>query len=343
MRAVRLHNTLDLRFESVDLPATPGRGELRIRVAFAGICGSDIHNFKTGQWISRKPSTAGHEFAGVVEAIGDRVTGFLPGDKVVADSRDYCGKCLKCVNGKHHLCENLGFVGESRDGGFAEFVDLPEKLVFKCHPDVSLDVMTLAEPLSVAMHALKKIRADDGPVFIIGCGPIGALCAMASRLTSNREVFLCDKDSARTTLVATASGGAVASLSDLSMLSGRKTAPLAHIVDTTGSVAVIAEVLSGLTGATLGLVGIGSGKLQFDPVQAVEREFSIVGCHAFCDEMPQAIELLQLHAPTFMPLIRHRISLQDVPREFDRIIAGKAKGIKTLIDTDADSVEIPEA
>ena len=70
MRAVRLHDPRDLRFESVEMAAEPASDEVRIKVAFAGICGSDIHNYKTGQWLSRKPSTAGHEFSGWIDAIG---------------------------------------------------------------------------------------------------------------------------------------------------------------------------------------------------------------------------------------------------------------------------------
>lgn len=332
MRAVRLYDTRDLRFETIDVPPDPPAGEVRLRVAYAGICGSDIHNFKTGQWITRKPSIAGHEFSGVVHAVGAGVTGFAPGDKVVADSRDYCGECQKSSVGKHHLCENLGFVGESRDGGYADFVDLPEKLLFKCRDDATLDVMTLAEPLAVALHALAKMQVAETPIFIIGCGPIGALSAMASKLTSDREILVCDQNEFRANLVAKSSGGTVVSLSDLDALSERNAGPMAHILDTTGSVTVISHVLNGLSDATLGLVGIGSGSIDFDPVRAVEREFTIVGCHAFEREMPQAIALLHNHAPDFKPLISHRIRLEDVPAEFARIAAGNASGIKTLIE-----------
>lgn len=335
MHAVRLHDARDLRLDTVDLSSAPQAGEIRLRVAFAGICGSDIHNFKTGRWLSRKPSTAGHEFSGIVEAIGPGVTGFETHEKVVADSRDYCGQCAKCRMGKHHVCENLGFVGESRDGGFAEFVDLPVRLVFKCEPSAPLDVMALAEPLAVALHALAKIRLDDGPVFIIGCGSIGALSAMASMLTSDRKIFLCDQNLARVNYVADLCGARVASVADIQSLSKKPDTPVAHVLDTTGNVAVIQSVLKTLTHGTLGFVGIGSGSIDFDPVQAVERELSIVGCHAFADEFPQAIDLLQKYSPQFQPLIAHRIKLDEVPMEFEKIVNGQATGVETLIEIDA--------
>jgi (R,R)-butanediol dehydrogenase/meso-butanediol dehydrogenase/diacetyl reductase len=91
-----------------------------LRITAAGICGSDLHNFRTGQWISRSPSVAGHEFAAEVVELGAGVTGFALGDKVVADSRFWCGTCAACRRGLPQVCETLGFVGEVCDGGFAE-------------------------------------------------------------------------------------------------------------------------------------------------------------------------------------------------------------------------------
>ena len=107
MKAVRLHDKLDLRCEDVAKAPDPAPDEVRVQVAYAGICGSDIHNFKTGQWISRKPSIAGHEFSGFVEAVGANVRGLEIGDKVAADSRYYCSQCANC------RCER----GETRTHG----------------------------------------------------------------------------------------------------------------------------------------------------------------------------------------------------------------------------------
>ncbi len=332
MRAVRLYDRSDIRFEDVDLASEPADGQVRIRVAYAGICGSDIHNFKTGQWITRRPSTAGHEFAGIVEAVGQGVTCVSVGDRVVADSRDYCDACPNCRTGRHHLCEHLGFVGESIDGGFADFVDLPERLVFVSDPETRLDVLALAEPLAVAMHALAMIEAQKGPMLVIGCGPIGALAAVASRLTSTRKVLICDQNNERTDLVARAADAAVVLLEDFETLAQDPSEPVRHVLDTTGNTGVIEAILAHLAGGTLGLVGIGSGKLAFDPVHAVEREIKLVGCHAFTDEMPQAISLLQENQNAFTSLIEHRVSLTDVPDEYERIVSGNARGIKTLIE-----------
>src|SRR4051812_1236150 len=148
MRAARLHDVGDLRVEEIAPPSAPQGKEVVIRVAAAGVCGSDLHNFRTGQWMSRKPSTPGHELSGEVVAVGSAVTKFSPGDRVVADSRFWCGECAQCRSGLRHLCERLGYVGEVCDGGFAEALLLPERLLLPVDPRVEPAVAAMAEPLA---------------------------------------------------------------------------------------------------------------------------------------------------------------------------------------------------
>lgn len=339
MRAVRLHDVFDLRFEQVDPVPAPAQRHVRVRVAFAGICGSDIHNYKTGQWISRKPSTAGHEFSGIVDAVGEGVTRVSVGDKMVADSRDYCGTCTNCKSSRPHLCVNLGFVGESMDGGFADYVDLPEQLVFRAKPDARLDILALAEPLAVALHALAMMRLTEEPLLVIGCGPIGALAALASRLTSRRCLLVCDQNEVRCRLIAQVAKADALKWNAFEARATEGEDPVRFVLDTTGHTGIIGTVVKHISGGTLGLVGIGTGSIDFDPVHAVEHEIRIVGCHAFADEMPQAISLLSEFPEQFEQLIRHRISLDTVPDEFDRIVDGQAKGIKTLIAINPSDLE----
>src|SRR3954468_1451198 len=186
MRAARLYDVGDLRIEDVPAPETPTGDEVLIRVAAAGICGSDLHNFRTGQWMSRKPSTPGHEFSGQVVAVGSAVTKFLPGDRVVADSRFWCGECTQCLAGLRHLCERLGYVGEVCNGGFAEALLLPERLLFRIDPGLDLAIAALAEPLAVALHVVKRSAPAKGaPALVVGCGPIGGLVALVLARRAN--------------------------------------------------------------------------------------------------------------------------------------------------------------
>lgn len=333
MKAVRLHDTLDLRCEDVAKAPAPAPDEVRVQVAYAGICGSDIHNFKTGQWISRKPSIAGHEFSGFVEAVGANVVGLEIGDKVAADSRYYCSECANCRSGKVHLCEGLGFVGEAIDGGFADFITVPAKLCIKCKPDAALDIAALAEPLAVALHALNLLNIpNDEPLLIIGCGPIGALSALASTCRSNRALFICDVNAIRAERCAELSGAAIVDLAGFSQSDSSAEKPVRYVLDTTGNIGVIDMLLQKMSGCTIGLVGIGSGELTIDPVHLVEREISIVGCHAFSDELPQAVALLHDKADRFEGVIGERITLEQTTAAYGVIASGTSPAIKTLIE-----------
>src|SRR3954452_8523477 len=109
MKAARLYRQGDLRVEDIAAPGIPDAGWVKLRVDAAGICGSDLHNFRTGQWISRVPSIPGHEVAGTVTALGADVTGLAVGDMVVADSRVWCGVCAACRADRRNLCATLGY------------------------------------------------------------------------------------------------------------------------------------------------------------------------------------------------------------------------------------------
>lgn len=333
MESVRLYAAGDLRHETITKAPLPGPGEVRLRVAFAGLCGSDLHNFKTGQWISRSPSVAGHEFSGWVDAVGQTVEGLVVGDIVAADSRYHCGTCLNCRDGKANLCESLGFVGEAIDGGFATYITLPAKLVLKANEASSLDVLALAEPLAVALHAIAQLKLPDGaPLLIIGCGPIGALSALVASRRSDRPIIVADRNTARLQAVCAMAGAQAMKSGDDLPATDPDGRPIRHALDTTGNVGVITALLETLNGATIGLVGIGSGKLSLDPVVLVEKELSLVGCHAYQDELEQAVTLLQNEPERFRPIIGQVTTLSNAQDAYRSAMDGSLGTIKTLFD-----------
>ncbi|MBS7544472.1 zinc-dependent alcohol dehydrogenase [Ancylobacter oerskovii] len=333
MKAVRLHGAGDLRVEDVPSPGALAPGWVRLKVSAAGICGSDLHNFRTGQWISRAPSIAGHELAGVVTEIGVGVTGFATGDTVVADSRFWCGECTACRNGRHHLCERLGFVGEACDGGFAQEIVLPARLLIPVSPDLDPAVAAMAEPLAVALHAVKRLAPQSGePVLVLGCGPIGGLAALVLARDHDGPLLVADRNAARAALVAQVTGGTAVALDAGAIrtaLGGRL--PTAAI-EATGSTAALAHLVGALDGGgRVALVGIFHGRLDLDPNLLVERELTMIGCHAFTGELPQAVARLPALAADLARLIDRQIGLDAVPDAYARLIAGEATGLKTII------------
>lgn len=322
MRAVRLHAAGDLRVETIDAPPPPGAGEVTLSVTAAGICGSDLHNFRTGAWITRAPSVAGHEFTGIVTALGRGVGHVAPGDRVVVDSRHLCGQCPACRAGRGQVCANLGFLGEVIDGGFAEAVTLPARNVLKA-AEVPDRHLAMAEPLAVALHALSRLAAPAGAAILIaGCGPIGGFIALLAA-RAGHSITVMDRNAARARLVANATGGQAAA-PDLPRLR--------FAVDTTGHADVIAALVEAMDGCgTLALVGIGRSGPVIDPVRLVDREITLVGCHAFGDELAEVNRLLPDLSPALDAFIAEEIPLEGVPGAYARHIEGRVDGLKTII------------
>jgi len=336
MRAARLYGVGDIRLEDVEAPAWPAPGYAHVQVAAAGICGSDLHNFRTGQWISRVPSIPGHEVTGAITALGADTDGFSIGDVVVADSRVWCGECSACKAGRRNLCERLGYVGEVCDGGFAESMALPVRLLHRVDPGIDAAVAAMAEPLAVALHAVHKLQpAAEKPVLIVGCGPIGGLAAVVLANRGHRQILLVDRNAERRALVAEVTGGRGVDLDAVALADALGGAPLEYAIEASGSVAAIEDLLRIVSnGARVALVGISHGALRLEPNSLVEREIILAGCSAFADELPDAIALLGTYASQLSRLIDSQIALADLPKAYERLIAGRVKGLKVIVRPD---------
>jgi L-iditol 2-dehydrogenase len=192
MDALVLHAIGDLRLERIPRPAvTPG--EVLLRVAFCGVCGSDIPRiFAKGTY--RFPTVCGHEFAGTVEACGKGAVGFEPGDRVVAFPLLWCGKCAACELGRYVQCADYDYYGSRRDGAFAQYVSVPPQNLVPVPNGVSLEAASMTEPAAVALHALR--RAGGGlvgeTVAVFGAGPIGLMVAQWARLMGASCIVLFD-------------------------------------------------------------------------------------------------------------------------------------------------------
>ena len=328
MRAVRLYAKGDLRVEDIAAPTTPQTGWVNLAVTAAGICGSDLHNFRTGQWISRSPSVPGHELIGRVTSLGDGIADLAIGDRVVADSRFWCGECPACKAGNHHLCASLGFVGEICDGGFAEHTSLPRRLLHRLPDDLPDHAAVMAEPVAVALHAVKRLRPDPGaPVLIAGCGPIGGLAALVLAATGHTDIRVADRNPRRLARVCEVTGARPVTLD-----AGAPSGDVGFAIEATGSITALTSLMGCMSGGgTIALVGIMHGRIDLDPNLLVEREVSLIGCHAFRNELPEAISLLVRHAATAMRLIDAVVAIADVPQAYERLLAGSSDGLKTVV------------
>ena len=172
-----------------------GYNDLLIRIKKSAICGTDIHIFKWDEWSQKTvpvPMVVGHEYAGVVAAMGDGVKGFQVGDRVSGEGHITCGYCRNCRAGRRHLCRNTLGVGVNRPGSFAEYLVIPADNAFKLPDDISDDMAAIFDPFGNAVHTALSFDLVGEDVLITGAGPIGIMAAAICRHVGARHVVITD-------------------------------------------------------------------------------------------------------------------------------------------------------
>ena len=318
-----------------DVPvAGPGPGEVLLRVASCGICGSDVHAFRSDagfEWV-RPPITLGHEFSGTVESVGPNVTRVRPGDRVVAVAIQGCGRCETCLAGSTQLCPNRVAVGLSRDGGMAEYAVMPEQHLVPVPERLHLAVAALGEPLSVAVHAV-NVRADVQPgqrIVVSGPGPIGIFCGMLARLRG-AEVLLTGvgQDSQSRLPAAERVGLRTANLSQKPLEEHVRRSFGDHApdvwIESSGSVRALGSALESVRpGGTVAVVGLYAEEMRFSPTDAVRREISLLFSYS-CNyaDYQRALDLLGSGDLATGPLLSE-YPLEDALEAFEAVSQGRA-------------------
>ena len=192
MEALVLHGVGDLRLEQIPIPSL-AEGNVRVRIGFCGVCGSDIPRiFAKGTYSF--PTVCGHEFAGIVDACGPGVDDFAPGDPVVVFPLLWCGTCAACEQGKYVQCHDYDYLGSRSDGAFAEYIVAPKENLIAVPSGVTLEEAAMTEPAAVALHAICRVNTSlaGKTVAIFGAGPIGLMTAQWARIIGAATVLLFD-------------------------------------------------------------------------------------------------------------------------------------------------------
>lgn len=194
MKAAVYHGPGGLRVEEVPVRELKDN-EVKIQVKYCGICGTDIHIFHGdgGCCDVTPPLVPGHEFSGVVAEVGSKVKTVKVGDRVTGDPNDMCGECYFCKNGMQHFCKNNIGIGTTVDGGFAEYVIMREKQVYKVSDDLSFIEAAMTEPISCCLHGIDlcNIKAGD-TVLVIGGGPIGMIMMQLAKNAGASKVIMSE-------------------------------------------------------------------------------------------------------------------------------------------------------
>src|SRR3979490_49590 len=179
----------------------PGPGEIRLKVAAAGICGTDMQIYKWAPRMARRmklPRVLGHEMSGVIDALGPGVTGLKPGDRVSLESHVFCGVCKQCRTNRAHLCTSTTYPGVDFDGGFAEYAVAPARIARLNPPELPHEIAAMQEPSGIVVHAsLEGSGVSGQSVLVNGCGPIGLMNVATARALGASRIIACDMNPIR--------------------------------------------------------------------------------------------------------------------------------------------------
>ncbi len=186
-----------IEFREVPVPE-PGKGEVLVKIMEIGICGSDIHVYHGEHPFTSYPVTQGHEVSGLVEKLGEGVTGLEIGQKVTIQPQVVCGQCWPCRHGKYNLCERLKVMGFQTTGVASHFFAVAAEKVTPLPDSMSLEEGAMIEPLAVAVHAVRRAGEIAGKdVCVLGAGPIGILVAQTAKGLGARKVMITDVSDVR--------------------------------------------------------------------------------------------------------------------------------------------------
>jgi L-iditol 2-dehydrogenase len=332
------------RFAYKDVPEpTIGSRDVLVRVKACGICGSDVHGMDGSTGRRRPPVIMGHEAAGIIAELGSEVTNWQPGNRVTFDSTIYCGTCHFCRQGRINLCDNRRVLGVScdeykQDGAFAEYVAVPQHILYRLPDELSFRQAAMVEAVSIAFHAVRRtpITLNDTGV-VVGSGMIGTLVVQALRTAGCGRIVAVDLDPVRLDL-AQKLGADVALKSDeadvvaevLSLTQGRGADAAFEVVGITPTLELATQSLR--KGGALTLVGNLAPKTELLLQSAVTRELTLYGSCASCGEYPACLDMIARGNIDVDALISAVVPLSDGASWFKRLYQGEPGLMKVILE-----------
>ena len=338
IRACVVHGAGDLRVEDREA-ADPGPGEIAVAVALGGICGSDLHYYHrgaVGDFQVREPLVLGHEVVGHVAALGSDTTGLPVGTPVAIHPATPCGVCHECAQQHRNVCAHSRYLGSAArfphvSGGFTQRLVIQADQVRELPPGLDLHRAVLAEPLSVALHAVHRAGDVTGKrILVTGAGPIGCLVVAALRHAGAAEVIVSDL--LETPLALALKVGATSIVHADNPTDPAWPADVDIAIEASGSAAGLRSCVERVrrTGTIVLLGLLPPGETGFLGNVVVTREITMLGAFRFDREFDEALALLANGLPVD-PIVSHTFPLTEAVAAFD-LAGDRAQASKVLLD-----------
>lgn len=337
MKAAVLEKVNKITVTDIPVP-TPGPDEVVIKVKTCGMCGTDLKLY-TGQYTARVPVVPGHEYSGEIVEVGKNVRNLHPGQRVVSDPNESCGKCYWCRNHQPCFCNDLAAYGVLRDGGFAEYCTATEKGVYPIPEGVDDEVAAFAEPVSCVVHAADRINYRPGEtVAIVGGGPLGQIHLQFALNSGASRAVLVDPNQSRRDLAKKFGAHAVINPKEENVRERvlQETGGLGAdvVIEAVGRKQTIEESF-GLAkrGGRVVIFGFApeTEKAVFSPFDVLSRELTILGAWVNPYSYSRALDVLSSDRIDVKPLISHRLKLDNIMQGYEMMAQKPAGFIKSLV------------
>lgn len=340
MKAALLSDYGKLELIDAEAPTIGGPDQVLIQVKVTGICGSEVHAFKGTHPFRKPPSILGHEMSGQVVAVGDEVTQFSVGDRVFMDPQWTCGRCQWCLAGDQQLCPEKVVLGTTTwTGSFGEFLVAPEAAVYHLPDNLTDTEGTLIEPLSVAVHAVRraKLQADES-VAILGTGPIGMVTAAMARVKQATPIITVDMQPHCLDIAAklgathgllTQSGDPAAEIMQLTDGLG------VDVVFLTVGVQPVVETAMRIVArqGRIVLIALFDEPLHFEAFNLISGDRDMIGSNMYnAADIRAARELMATGQIDLKPMVSHTLPLADVQRGFELAASKQDQAVKVVLN-----------
>ncbi|MDJ0612345.1 MAG: L-idonate 5-dehydrogenase [Rhizobiaceae bacterium] len=341
MRSLVIHKAKDLRIEDTPVSAV-GEGQVLVKMAAGGICGSDLHYYNhggIGDTIRLKePMVLGHEVSGHIVELGDSVTNLNVGDLVAVSPSRPCGHCQYCAQGQRNHCENMRFYGSAMpfphiQGAFREMLVADASQCVKAEGLTAAEA-AMAEPLSVCLHGVRRAGELVGKrVLITGSGPIGTLCVLAARAAGAGEIIITDLvDSALAFASKVGADEAINMATSAEKLDKYQQGKgyFDILFECSGAAPALASGIAAMRPRGV-VVQLGLGGDMNLPMQALTaKELDLRGSFRFHEEFEIAVNLMRKNMIDVKPLISHTVPLEDAVKGFE-LAGDRSQAMKTQI------------
>jgi threonine 3-dehydrogenase len=308
-----------------------GINDVLIRVRYTGICGTDVHIYQWDEWSQKTikvPMTIGHDFVGVIVAVGSNVNDFFPGDIVSGEGHVVCGRCRNCLAGRRHLCAHTEGVGVNRPGAFAELISLPMTNIWRHNPNVNQEVAAIFDPFGNAVHTALSFPVLGEDVLITGAGPIGVMAIPVVKHAGARYVVATDLNPFRLEMARRMGATLAVNPTETSLADVQKQLGMTEGFDVglemSGSPQALSDMIANMShGGKIAILGIPSKKTPMDWQPVIFNMLTIKGIYG--REMYETwykMSVMLESGVDISPVITHRFSYADFQKGFDAMISG---------------------